>query len=187
MACSSSQPQLTYLSSNAKILAFGDSLTFGTGAKPAQSYPAVLQSLIGHEVINAGVPGETSIQGLRRLPGILQKTKPELVILCSGGNDFLRRLDADETSDNLDAMIKLIRASGAAVVLVAVPRPKLLLSDEPLYLELAQRYDVVLADGILTNVLGNKALKSDTVHPNAAGYRKIAAQLAGLLQARGAI
>jgi len=187
VACSTPPPQLPHLSSQGKILAFGDSLTYGTGAKPATSYPAVLQTLISHEVINAGIPGETTAQGLKRLPGVLQKTQPELVILCLGGNDFLRRQDAAQTRDNLAAMIDIIQQHGAAVMLLAVPRPKLLLSDEPLYKELAERYQIPLADDVLTGVLGDKTLKSDSVHPNASGYRRIASEVATFLEERGAI
>ncbi len=84
-------------------------------------------------------------------------------------------------------MIKLIQAQGAALVLLTVPRPKLLLSDEPMYAELAEQYDIPLAEDILTAALGNKALKSDAAHPNASGYRQIAAALAAFLEARGAI
>lgn len=186
IACSS-PPQLSYLASDATILAFGDSLTYGTGAKPATSYPRVLAELTGRSVINAGIPGETSAQGLKRLPKVLHTTRPDLVILCLGGNDFLRRQDINDTRANLAAMIELIKAEDIPLVLLAVPQPRLLLSDEPLYAELAEHYNIPLGGEIITRVLGNRSLKSDAVHPNAAGYRRIAVGLTALLNDSGAL
>lgn len=185
--CSGAQLQLPPLSQQATILAFGDSLTHGTGAKRTQSYPAVLEQLTGRKVVNAGVPGETTAQGLQRLPGVLQKVHPDLVILCLGGNDFLRRQNADQTRENLAAMLKIIQANGIPVVLLPVPRPRLFLQDEPLYKSLAKQYAVALATGVFTDVLDQKTLKSDTVHPNAAGYRQVAEALTEYLRERGAI
>jgi len=90
LSCSSGA-KLPRLASDAVILAFGDSLTFGTGALPAESYPAVLQNLVRRWVGNAGVPGEVTAVGLSRLPPLLDNAKPALPILCHGGNDLLRR------------------------------------------------------------------------------------------------
>ncbi len=180
--------KLGRLDSDARILAFGDSLTYGTGADKAQSYPAVLQELIGRQVINAGIPGETTAQGLERLPGVLDQTSPALVILCLGGNDMLRRQDRARMKQNLGAMIELIRERGIPVVLLGVPEPKLIgLTTEASYLQLAAQYDLLLEAAIIPDVLGDKARKSDQIHPNSAGYADMATAVAKLLQKAGAI
>lgn len=85
-ACST-HLKLPALSNDAVIVAFGDSLTFGTGSEPAESYPAVLEKMIGRRVVNSGVPGEVTGDGLLRLPEVLEWEKPALLLLCHGGND----------------------------------------------------------------------------------------------------
>lgn len=174
-------PPLPKLSSDAVVLAFGDSLTFGSGATPSEAYPAVLQGLLGRRIVNAGVPGEVSAEGLARLPQLLEANAPELVILCHGGNDFLRRQSPSEVAANLRAMIELAQASGAAVVLVGIPQLGLTVQPPDFYAELAKEFTLPYEGEILHEVLTDRALKSDTIHPNAAGYRRLAEALQQLI------
>ena len=94
--CRDRTPRLQPLPAHAVILAFGDSLTAGNGAPRASSYPVILQQLTGWQTINAGAPGEISAEGVIRLPGLLQRYHPDLVVLCHGGNDLLRRIAHQE-------------------------------------------------------------------------------------------
>ena len=176
-ACSD-EKQKFKLADSAVILAFGDSLTFGTGANPEQSYPAQLAKLTGRTVINAGVPGEISEKALERLPELLNKHHPQLVILCHGGNDLLRKLNVGELESNLGKMVDLIQQSGAEVLLVSVPKPGLLMQASPVYQRIAEDKDVAIEDGIIAKVEAEIEWKSDPIHPNAIGYKKIAEQLA---------
>lgn len=180
-------PRLPRLGADASILAFGDSLTYGTGAGDNESYPAVLTGLIGRKVINAGVPGETSSAGLARLPRVLEDTKPALVILCLGGNDFLRKLDPQQTRANLERMISMIQANRIPLILIAVPQMRLFGGSDPLYGELAEKHRVLIEDDMLADILHDRDLKSDPIHPNAAGYRQMADALAAMLKKSGAI
>ncbi len=186
-ACGTDHPKLPRLSQEAVVLAFGDSLTYGTGVAEQDSYPAVLQRLISRTVVRAGVPGEVTAAGLARLPDALDEHVPKLLILCHGGNDFLRNLGEQQAAANIRAMITLAKAKGVAVVLVGVPKAGLLLSPPEFYEEIAQEFGIPYEAATLSDILMSRALKSDTVHPNAQGYRKLAEALAGLLRESGAI
>ena len=187
LAACGSKVKIDKLDSSAVVLAFGDSLTFGTGATPAESYPAALERAIGRKVVNAGVPGETSAQGLERLPGVLEEVKPRLMILCHGGNDFLRRMDEQAAASNLRAMIELARGQGIAVVLLATPKPGLPPSIPVFYGEIAKQLGIGYEEGAIRTVLLDNGLKSDMVHPNAAGYGQIAVAIEKVLKKAGAI
>ena len=180
-------PTLPKLGANDVILAFGDSLTHGTGANADEAYPARLAQLSSRTVVNAGVPGETTAEGLQRLPALLDEHHPRLVLLCLGGNDMLRRLPASETENNLRLMLQTLRASGAQVVLIGVPEPKIFGGAPDFYERLADEFALPYDGDTLNTVLKDNALKSDPIHPNAAGYEAIARELADLLKESGAL
>ena len=185
-ACSKT-PQLAHLSNDAVILAFGDSLTFGTGATPETSYPAVLEKLIGRRVVGSGVPGEITAEGLERLPDTIDEENPQLLILCHGGNDLLRKTGEDKAEANLRAMIALAKSKGIQVAMIAVPKPGFTLAAPPYYEKIAADLKLPIESGVLRSILTSPDLKSDTVHPNAAGYRKMAEAVAELLRSAKAI
>jgi lysophospholipase L1-like esterase len=187
LAACSAPPTLPRLAADAVILAFGDSLTYGTGADDTQSYPAILAQLAGRRVVNAGVPGEVSAEGLARLPGVLDEYRPQLLILSHGGNDLLRKGSTEELARNLRAMVKAARSRGIAVVLVGVPAPGLLLGVPDLYATLAEEQRLPYEAEVLRTILGDRALKSDPIHPNAEGYRQLAQRLHRLLRDAGAV
>jgi len=158
VGCGPSVPSLPKLETNAVVLAFGDSLTHGTGALPEESYPAVLGRLIGRKVVGSGVPGEVSETGLRRLPGVLDEVRPRLLILCHGGNDFLQRLDEAEAARNLRAMATLARDRGIAVAIVATPKPGLGVTKVAFYQVLGKELDIPVENEVLAEVLGSRNL-----------------------------
>ena len=168
------------------VLAFGDSLTYGTGAAEDESYPAQLESLIGRRVVRAGVPGEVTAQALARLPRPLDEHSPRLLLLCIGGNDFLRRLGNQQAERNVRAMVKLAqprhrghadRHAGARLHRLSPPA---------FYAGIAKEFQLPYEDGAMAEVLGT-ALKSDPIHPNARGYRLIAERVADQLKQSGAL
>ncbi|MEA3405737.1 MAG: GDSL-type esterase/lipase family protein [Pseudomonadota bacterium] len=184
-ACS--RYELQALDSNDVVLAFGDSLTLGVGVKPNQSYPAVLSKLLDRRVINAGVPGEISEKALQRLSELLVKHQPKLVILLSGGNDFLQALSPDQTKQNLAKMIELSQKDGAQVLLVGVPEKKLFADSAELYSQLSNEYQIPLEDDIVADLIMRPSMKSDYVHFNKQGYEALAEALYKKLIQAGAV
>ncbi|MGH8706214.1 MAG: arylesterase [Burkholderiales bacterium] len=181
------QAKLPRLAPDAVVLAFGDSLTFGTGAKEEESYPAQLQQLIGRRVARAGVPGEVSAAGLERLPAALDEHQPRLLLLSHGGNDFLRRQPKKQAAENVRAMIRLAKGRGVEVVLMGTPEPGFTVTPPEFYAEIAKEFRIPYEGDVIGKILKNESLKSDQIHPNAQGYRLIAERLAELLKRAGAI
>lgn len=190
-ACGDSQPKRAPLPAGVTVLVLGDSVSYGTGAGKGEDYPALLAAGSGWNVVNAGIPGDTTAGGLQRLPDLLEENAPQLLLIELGGNDFLRHAPPAEISSNLRRMILLARQKNIPVVLLAMPRPNVMgavmrsLSDDPLYAELAEQTHTPLVAEVLSGVLSKRELKSDTIHPNAEGYRQIAAGLSDELKRLG--
>ena len=187
-SCAKNNPVYPPLADDAVILAFGDSITFGTGADDTQSYPAVLSQLTGRRVINAGIPGEVTAEGKHRLPAMLDKHLPELLILCHGGNDLLRKLNPDKIRANLEAMIETSLQRNVPVLLIGVPEFGIMfLESAPVYETLAEKYALLYDGEILPELESDNDLKSDRIHPNADGYRLMAEAVYTRLQDSGAV
>lgn len=187
-SCSREQPK-EYLPADSTVVALGDSLTYGYGATPQTSYPAILAELTGWQIINAGVNGDTSADVLARSAAIIAQN-PDLVLLGVGGNDVLRRTESMTTKANITATIKTIKAANIPVVLIAEPHfsSSALFgraSDNPIYKEIATSEEIPLYSKGWSEVLSDDSLKSDQIHANAAGYRHFAQGLYGYLQDEG--
>ncbi|WP_017941119.1 MULTISPECIES: GDSL-type esterase/lipase family protein [unclassified Thioalkalivibrio] len=175
----------------ATVLAFGDSVTHGTGAGVGEDYPTRLATITGWTVINDGVPGDRANGARDRLGPSLRAHEPDLVLIWLGGNDFLRQRDPAAVKEDLRALVGTVRGHGAQPVLLGVPRASALgaatgrLRDDPVYRELAREEQVALIEGVLSGVLSERELRADPVHPNGRGYRRIASEIAEALDDLG--
>jgi len=168
------------------ILAFGDSLTYGYNANPNESYPFILSHLSGYKVINAGIPAESSRDGLRRLPKLLEDESIKLMILFFGGNDIMQSLSIESLKSNLKMMIHMAKEKNIEVLLISVPNLSLFgLSPLDLYEEVAEEENVPLLSGMLANIISQPSLKSDQIHPNALGYKIMAEKIYEKLKEEG--
>ena len=185
--CTKKTPALPLLSNDSVVLAFGDSLTYGYNVTKNKSYPALLQKLTGLKVINAGISGEVSEEVLARFPKVLNDYNPKLVILCHGGNDLLRKMDIEEMESNIRAMIQLSLDRKIPLILLGVPKPGIFLSSADVYKEIASSMNTIFMEDLVSNVLSDKLLKSDSIHPNENGYNVMAEEIYSLLLDSGAI
>ncbi len=162
---------------NNTIVAFGDSLVVGYGATEGNDFVSVLSASLGVPIENFGKNGDTSGDALARIDTVLARD-PGLVILLVGGNDFLKKVPIETTEENIRSIASQFEANGTVVVLVGVRGG--LLSDPfaPMYASIAKDYDLSYIPNILSGLLGNSAYMSDAIHPNDAGYTRIAERLA---------
>ncbi len=180
-------PKLAPLAPEAVVLAFGDSITYGTGASESESYPAQLERLIGRKVVRAGVPGEVTARALARLPGVLEEHQPQLLVLCIGGNDFLRNLGKAQAAANVQTMVAVAKQRGIDVLLIGTPEKGITVTPPAFYAEIAEQHRIPYEGSVIGQILRNSELKSDAIHPNAEGYRLIAERVAELLRKSGAL
>ncbi|MDK2744389.1 MAG: arylesterase [Nitrospira sp.] len=175
-----------------RIVAFGDSLTAGLGVQADESYPAQLQRRLDHlnyqyRVINAGVSGDTTAGGLRRVPWILNN-KPELVIVELGANDGLRGLSVDQTKNNLRQIVQRLLEAGTTVVLAGMKLPPNYGQDyttsfEAVFPAIANEYHLPLIPFFLQGVGGSSSLnQADGIHPTKEGYKIIVEQVVNVLR-----
>ena len=176
----------TSLDTRPAIVAFGDSLTAGFGAEPGNSYPDFLQKDLDAaglpwHVINAGVSGDTTTDGVNRL-GEVVAYKPRIVIVEFGGNDGLRGLPIETTRANLDQIVAALQKTGARVVLAGMTLPPNYGPDyirtfEQIYRDLAAKYKLVripfLLEGVAT-VATRNLMQRDGLHPTAEGNAIVA-------------
>ena len=172
------------------IVAFGDSITAGYGAEgPGTTYPERLADRIGRPVINEGVPGDTTADALARIEPVLAHD-PWLVIVELGGNDLLRQTPIERVEANLTAIVERLLAARIAVVLVEIHGPFGGGRYADLFERLGEKYHVPVLEDALPDILSDPKLKSDEIHPNAAGYAKLAEavseELEPILKRRGA-
>lgn len=186
-AASCGNSGLPELAPDATILAFGDSLTSGKGVSKSKAYPAVLATLTSLKVVNAGISGETTAEGLARLPTVLRRTRPDLMVLLEGGNDILHNQDPAIIKANLSNMINMAEQREIPVVLIGVPTKSLLGKTAGFYTELSKEHDVPLETDVIARLLKYPSMKSDALHFNEAGYSALAQAVADLLKKNGAI
>ena len=190
-ACGKRKPSTAALKSDARVLAIGDSLTFGYGASPDASWPVKLGEVTGWQVENAGVNGDTSAGALQRLPSLLASGSYDAILIGIGGNDMLRGVSASATRDNIAALVKEAREHTPHVALLATPAPDAMrafvgsLSDAPFYEEVAKSGQALLVANVYSSVLSDASLRSDRIHANAQGYAKVAQLLADQFKAAG--
>ena len=184
-------PTLAPLPPGAVVLAFGDSVTFGTGAAPGADYPTQLGALTGWDVRNHGVPGDTAQAARERIRTAIDETRPALVIVEIGGNDFLKKRPEAAVREDIRAILNVVRAGNVPAVLVAVPKLSLFgavagrLEDSPIYAALAEEARLPLVANVFAEVLSDPSLKADPIHPNAPGYRWLAEGIADQLRRSG--
>lgn len=156
------------------IVCLGDSVTAGLGVEPSQAYPALLAQLAGRQVINAGVSGDTTEDALARLDKDALALRPGLVVIELGGNDYLKQVPFEQTKRNMDDIIGRIQASGAMAAVVDPGGAVLLRNYSAAFKEISDRREALLLKHQLGDVLSRPSLKTDPIHPNDAGHKKLA-------------
>lgn len=161
-------------SKGVNIVCLGDSLTYGYGVDKGADYPSVLAGMINVPVINAGVDGNTSIEGLKRFNSDVLEKNPILVIIEFGGNDFLKQVPMKLTVSNITEMIEKAQSKGAMVALIDISAGMLFAEYRVQLIKLAKQKGAILIPSILEGIVTNPSLKSDFLHPNNKGYILVA-------------
>jgi acyl-CoA thioesterase I len=179
---SSQKSEITnYPSGGTDIIAFGDSLVSGAGATKGNDFVSLLSKRIGTDIINLGVPGNTTADGLARLYE-LDAYNPKIVILLLGGNDHLKRVPIETTFHNLEKIVQAIQAKGAIVLLLGVKGNLFGDNFESQFESLRDTYHTAYVPNVLDGLFGNQTYMADAVHPNDAGNKIIAERVYPVLE-----
>ena len=161
-------------SAGTDIIAFGDSLVQGTGASTQErNFVSLLSQKLGRPIVNLGVPGNTTADGIARLAE-LDQYSPKVVLLLLGGNDHLRKVPIDTTFANLGAIIQNLQSRGAVVLLLGIKGNLFGDQFKPRFEKLRGTYHTAYVSDVLDGLFGKTQFMSDSIHPNDAGYAKIA-------------
>lgn len=176
-------PLTNYPPRGTAIVALGDSLTVGVGASsPEHGYIPILAKRLNINIINKGVSGDTTADAMKRLDNDVLGEHPNIVLILLGGNDYLKQVPQEETFRNLRTIITRIQHSGATVLLVGVRGGLFHDKFDPDFQKLAKDTGSLFVPNILEGIIGEPALMSDDVHPNDAGYLKMADKIAPTLE-----
>ncbi len=170
-----------YPNSNTDIIAFGDSLTYGYGAGRDESYPAYLSQMLGREVINLGISGDTSAMGLARINEI-NKYSPYMVLIEFSANDFFRKIPKNQTENNLREIVRQVQNMGAIAVLVDTGGAYPMDTYTKVQKQIAAEYNTLFVLGIMNGIYNKKSLKSDQIHPNDKGYKIVAERVRKVIE-----
>jgi len=169
-----------YPSSGTDIIAFGDSLVVGAGATYGNDFVSLLSKKIGQEIINLGVSGDTTDDGLARLDE-LDRYRPRVVLVLLGGNDHLKKVPMEKTFENLGKIIQNIQSRGAIVILLGVKGNLLGDKFEPEFKKIHKKYATAYIPDVLDGLFGNGKFMADAIHPNDAGNAIIAERIYPIL------
>jgi lysophospholipase L1-like esterase len=172
------RPEVKNIDSRGRnIVCFGDSITFGYGAGTGEDFPSLLAKMLNEPVINAGVDGDTTVEATKRFEADAIRKDPLLVIIALGGNDFLEKVPKEITLKNIGQMIDRTHQQGAMVAIADISAGMFLRDYRIEFSKLASKKQAIFIPSILGGVITNPSMKSDFLHPNAAGYRIIAQRI----------
>lgn len=178
---SQKQEILNLDSKGTSVVAFGDSLVEGVGATQGKDFVSLLSRNLGLPIVNLGKSGDTTASALERVDSIFEND-PGVVIVLLGGNDYLRRVPMSQTFANLSKIVTTIQSKGAAVLLLGVRGGLLYDSYDDDFASFAKAHKVGFVPNVLDGLVGDTKLMSDSIHPNDAGYEKIAAKVLPVLR-----
>ena len=170
------KPEPLYPTAGSTVVVFGDSLAAGVGSSRGNDITTLLAASLDYPIINRGVSGDTTADGLARIESTAQ-ADPRVVVVLLGGNDAIQKKPIEETFKNLAEIIRIIQSTGAAVVLVGEPGGLYGKEYEKEYRRLAEEYRTFYVSNILSGLIGRPEYMSDYIHPNDKGYAVATARI----------